>query len=243
MPFYNLFLLMDFGNFDGKSFADIAIRVFEEGYDLRYGAAMAIPILVEELSIKIIWVLKQRYYVKKEWKDCVPTSRHADLRMMLLVGNATLCLVDGIDAAIRTGLSGGNPLTFVLHLNLVAWARLIILVFRELRIRYGVLVNQTINKYLAEFGGNDRYVLKRYYERMDILDQNLEHMLKDFIFKVENEYKQFMENLNCSLNPAMGTPEQRRIASVKFARSQGVTEERIFRNPDELRYWLGEGWK
>lgn len=243
MPFYNLFLLMDFGNFDGKSFADIAIRVFEEGYDLRYGAAMAIPVLVEELSIKIIWVLKQRYYVKKEWKDCVPTSRHADLRMMLLVGNATLCLVDGIDAAIRTGLSGGNPLTFVLHLNLVAWTRLIILVFRELRIRYGVLVNQTIDKYLAEFGGNDRYVLKRYYERMDILDQNLEHMLKDFIFKVENEYKQFMENLNCSLNPAMGTPEQRRIASVKFARSQGVTEERIFRNPDELRYWLGEGWK
>ena len=51
MPFYNLFLLMDFGNFDGKSFADIAIRVFEEGYDLRYGAAMAIPVLVEELSI------------------------------------------------------------------------------------------------------------------------------------------------------------------------------------------------
>ena len=39
MPFYNLFLIMDFGNFDGNSFADIAVKVFEQGYDLRHGAA------------------------------------------------------------------------------------------------------------------------------------------------------------------------------------------------------------
>lgn len=240
MPFYGLFLSMDFGNFDGNSFADIAIKVFEEGYDLRHGAAMAIPVLIEELSIKLIWALKQHFYAKKEWRECMPSSKHADLRMMLLIGNATLCLVDGIDAAIRTGISGGNPLSFLLHLNLVAWARLIMLVFRELRMRYGNVVDQAVEGFLAQVGLNDAYSLEQYYKRMNILDQKLDSMLKDYTVCIETDYKKFMNGLNQSLNPTIGTSQQRRIASVQFARSQGVAEDRIFRTPEELRYWLGE---
>lgn len=243
MPFYNLFLTMDFGNFDGKSFADVAVKVFEEGYDLRHGAATAVPVLIEELSIKVIWALKQKYYAKKAWKDCIPTSKHADLRMMLLVGNAALCLVDGIDATIRTVAGGGNLITFVMHLNLVAWGRLVVLIFRELRIRYGAAVEQAVSRYFAEIGLNDAYSLKLYYERMNKLNQELAQMLKDFVVNVEREYKEFMDGLNKSLNPAFGTPEQRRIESVKFARSQGVREDRIIKTPEEMRAWLEEGWK
>lgn len=238
IPFYNLFLIMDFGNFDGNSFADIAIKVFEDGYDLRHGAAMAIPVLIEELSIKVIWALKQHYYAKKEWKDCIPSAKHADLRMMLLIGNASLCLVDGIDAAIRTGVSGGNPITFILHLNLVAWGRLIMLVFRELRIRYGSVINQAVEKYLAQIGLNDAYALRQYYERMNLLDQKLDLMLKNFIIKVEEEYKVFMKGLDSSLNPASGTPEERKRASICFAIKQGVDPKRIFMSTEELMYWL-----
>lgn len=243
IPFYSLFLMMDFGNFDSESFADIAVKIFEEGYDLRHGITMAIPVLIEELSIKVIWALKRHFYAKKDWKECIPSSKHADLRMMLLVGNATLCLVDGVDAAIRSGTSGGNPLTFILHLNLVAWGRLIMLIFRELRIRYGGIVDQVVAKYFSEIGLNDAYALKQYYERMNALNQKLEQMLKDFVINVEKDYKAFMDGLNKSLNPAIGTAEQRRIASVAFAREQGISEERIMRTPEELRYWLGEGWK
>lgn len=243
MPFYSLFLTMNFGNFDGGSFADIAVKVFEQGYDLRHGAAMAIPVLIEELSIKIIWALKRRYFLKKNWSECIPSAKHADLRIMLLFGNATLCLVDGVDAAVRSGLSGGNPITFILHLNLVAWGRLLMLVFRELRIRYGSVVDQAVSKCLAEMGLNDAYALKQYYMRMNLLDQKLEQALKDFVVNVEKEYKVFMDGLNRSMNIAMGTPEQRRIESVKFANQQGVSAERIMRTPEELRYWLGEGWK
>ena len=243
MPFYNLFLLMDFGDFDGKSFADIAIKVFEDGYDLRHGATMAIPILIEELLIKMIWVIKQRYYKMKEWKECMPTSKHSDLRMMMLVGNATLCFVDGIDAAIRTQVRGGSPITFILHLNLVAWGRLIMLIFRELKIKYGAVVEQVVSKYLTEIGLNDAYALKQYYDRMNVLDQKLSSMLKAYVISVEKEYKLFMDGLNKSLNPAMGTPEQRRCESVEFAKQQGVSEDRIIRTSEELRYWLGEGWK
>lgn len=240
MPFYDLFLIMDFGNFDGNSFADIAIKVFEDGYDLRYGAAMSLPVLIEELSIKVIWALKRHYYDKKEWKDCVPSSKHADLRMMLLIGNAALCLVDGLEAAIGAGMSGGNPIVFVLHLNLVAWTRLIMLVFRELRIRYGTVIDQAVGKYLAQLGFNDAYVLRQYYERMNSLDQKLDVMLKEFTIKVENQYIEFMEGLDSSLNPRLGTPEQRRIASVEFAIKQGVDSEKIIWSPEELRYWMGK---
>ena len=78
---------------------------------------------------------------------------------------------------------------------------------------------------------------------MNALDEKLNQILKDFVINAEKEYKTFMDGLNKSLNPAVGTPEQRRIESVKFARSQGVPEDRIMKSPEELRYWLGEGWK
>ncbi len=238
IPFYNLFLLMNFGNFDGATFAELAVKVFEEGYDLRHGAAMAVPVLVEECSIKLIWVLKRRFYAGKDWSECIPSSKHADLRVMLLVGNAALCLVDAADAAIRSAISGGSPVTFVLHLNLIAWARLIALIFRELRIRYGAGVDGAFAQYLAAVGLNDAYALRQYYERMNRLDETLEQKLRDFVRETEEEYGRFINGVNRSLNPACGTPGQRQIASVSFARSQGVARERIMETPEELREWL-----
>lgn len=243
MPFYELFLLMDFGNFDGDSFAELAVKVFEDGYDLRHGATMAIPVIITEISIKFIWALKRHFYLKKNWKECIPTEKHADLRMMLIVGDATLCVVDGADATIRSIASGGNPLTFMLHMNLVAWSRLIVLVFKELRIRYGSVVDQAVNKYLATMGLNDKYALKQYYDRMNLLDQQLSQLLRDYILCVEKEYKEFTEYANKSLNVDIGTAEDRRIASIEFAERQGVSSNRIFRNSEELKRWLGEGWK
>lgn len=243
IPFYELFLLMDFGNFDGNSFAELAIKVFEDGYDFRYGAAMSIPVLITELSIKLLWSFKRHFYLKKSWKECIPTEKHADLRMMLIVGDATLCIIDGVDAGIRTVVSGANPITFMLHMNLIAWSRLILLVFRELRIRYGGVIDQAVNQYLSEFGLNDRYALKQYYDKMKELDQRLERLLKNYILEVEKEYEKFITSANKSLNPAYGTSLERRTASVKFAEEQGVVNERIFRNNRELKDWIEKGWK
>lgn len=244
IPFMELFLLCDFGKFqigdDRQSLSVLMTRAFQEGYDLRHGGAMAIPVILEELMIRVLWAIKRKFYHKKEWKDCIPTEKHADLRIMLLVGNGTLCLFDGVDAAIR---SGGNALVFVLHMNLVAWARLIILVFKELRIRYGAKIDAAVNKYLAEFGLNDKYALKQYYDRLNAVDQELAQALKSYIVMVEKEYQEFIDGIDKSLNPLNGTALDRSKSSVEFARKQRVVEERIFKNPDELRYWLGEGWK
>ena len=139
IPFYELFQLCDFGSFqvgqNRNTLAVVATKVFQEGYDARFGLTMAIPVVMCDLSIKLVWALKHYFYHHRPFEECVPSKKHADLRMMLIIGNGTLCLMDGADAAIR---SGGNCVTFFLRLNIIAWYRLVCLVFREVCIRAGI---------------------------------------------------------------------------------------------------------
>lgn len=138
MPFYNMFLLCDFGNFNGNTFAETMIEVYEKGYDLRFGIATSIPLILEELMVRIIWVIRQKFFRKKEWRECFPTSKHDDLRMMLIVGNGAFCLVDGTEAAVQ-GVKDKSWVTFFCHLNLAGWIRFTILVIKEAAIRLGII--------------------------------------------------------------------------------------------------------
>lgn len=139
IPFYELFQLCDFGSFqvgeNKNTLAKVATKVFQEGYDARFGITMAIPVVLCDLSIKLIWAIKNCFYHKRPFNECIPTKKHNDLRIMLIIGDSTLCLMDGVDAAIR---SGGNWVNFFLRLNIVAWYRLVSLVFREVCIRLGI---------------------------------------------------------------------------------------------------------
>ena len=138
IPFFELFQFCRFGSFDiGKDkqdLATLAVRAFQDGYDARFGMAMAVPVLLCELLIRLAWMIKQRFYWKKPLKECVPTQSHADLRVMLLFGHGTLCLMDGTDAALR---SGGNWLLLFTRMNLLAWSRFTLLVCKEICIRTG----------------------------------------------------------------------------------------------------------
>ena len=70
-----------------------------------------------------------------KWKECIPIklSNKPELRRMLLVGHGCLCLVDAADAAIR---SGGEIMSFALHINFVAWTKFANLGFQEIRALY-----------------------------------------------------------------------------------------------------------
>ena len=180
MPFYELFNLCNFGSIDvngtKKTIADLATNAFESGYDLRFGAAMAIPVILCEVTIRLIWGIRRYFQYKKPLNECIPTMKHDDLRVMLLIGHGSLCLVDGVDAIIR---SGGNPLNFVLHLNLVGWCRLIKLAIKEVCIRVGLdltiqgalesmkRVNQAAAVYLAELERIDIEAYRREAELWD----------------------------------------------------------------------------
>lgn len=163
IPFYELFQLCDFGSFkvgdDRNTLATVATKVFQEGYDARFGLTMAIPVVVCDLSIKLIWAIKHHFYYRRPLNECIPTQRHADLRMMLIIGNGTLCIMDGADAAI---CAGGNAVTFFLRLNIIAWWRLVTLVLREIFIRIGITgplqrqidayirINEALTEYLEK---------------------------------------------------------------------------------------------
>lgn len=161
MPFYELFGLCNFGSFGQhrQSLATLATQAFESGYDVRFGITMAIPVVLCELSIRLIWALRQYFQYKKPLNECIPTEKHDSLRVMLLCGHGALCLIDGVDAAIR---SGGNPLEFFLRINLVGWCRLVTLAVKEICIRCGLSlplerelavlkrINEALTVYLAE---------------------------------------------------------------------------------------------
>lgn len=149
IPFYNLLLLLDVGEF-GKhkqSFATIATQVFERGYDFRHGIAMAIPVLITELLTRLMWASKQRFYHKKPWKECIPSTSNPELRRMLLVAHGSLCLIDAGDAALR---SGGDMIQFLLRTNLIGWARFGTLALKEIHAWYnaGHIDATAVDEYL-----------------------------------------------------------------------------------------------
>lgn len=188
MPFYEFFGFCKFGSFSTangtKDLSEIAMQAFTQGYDFRFGLTQAIPLIVTELSIRLIWALRQRFQYNKPLTDCIPTMRHSDLRIMLLLGNGTLCVMDGIDAGVR---SGGDFLAFFMRMNLVAWFRFTTLVLKEVFIRIGIAnalqmdidafkrVNEALLSYLHDLEKIDIELFKKqsqqYYELVDLLAQ------------------------------------------------------------------------
>ena len=138
MPFYELFGLCKFGSFgsEKKDLAEVAVQAFTSGYDFRFGMAQAIPVTITELTVRLIWAIRRKYQMQLPLKDCIPTTKHPSLRIMLLIGQGTLCVMDIVDAGIR---SGGNYLAFFTHLNLVAWYRLVSLVLKEVLRQVGIV--------------------------------------------------------------------------------------------------------
>jgi len=227
MPFYELFQFCKFGKFDvGKDkqdLATIATRAFQEGYDFRFGLALAIPVVITDLSIRLIWSLRRRFQYGKPIKECIPISKHTDLRIMLLFGNGTLCVMDGIDAGIR---SGGNYLAFFMRLNLVAWFRFVALVLKEVCIRVGISnalqmnieaykrINEALLSYLHELEKLDIELFKKeteaYINVVDIFStaksiEELNVMLLDNFERMgikkpwEGSFDEHMSNKNATL--------------------------------------------
>lgn len=237
IPFYELFLFCDFGDFDGKTFVESMISVFEQGYDLRFGATMAIPVLMEELMIKSIWMIRQKFIRKKSWKESVPSDKHADLRIMLIVGNSTLCLLDGADAVLH-GVAKGNVISFICHLNLIGWTRLALLVLKELRLRFGPILdkitNQFVNDILAEVRlPGEREKIRQFFDRLEKHDQQLEKLLATFVADIEKEYSELHVEIEATFD-SNHSSKVKSEHSVRLAEISGVDDKKIVRSRKEL---------
>ena len=205
LPFYEFFGFCKFGSFSTKNgtkdLAEIAMQAFNQGYDLRFGLAQMIPLAITELSIRLIWALKQRFRYHKPIKECNPAMKHSNLRVMLLIGDGTLCVMDGIDAGIK---SGGDFVIFFLRLNLVAWCRFAILVLKEVFIRVGIAdalqmelgafkrVNEALLSYLYELEQIDIELFKKETEKYNLITGifSLAKSEEDFNVMLLNAYKE-----------------------------------------------------
>lgn len=105
---------------------------------------------------------------------------------MLIFGNGTLCVMDGIDAGIR---SGGNFLAFFMRLNLIAWFRFVTLVLKEVCIRLGI--SSSMQTYLEAY--------KRINEVLLVYLHELEEVDTEAFRKETEEYNKLVkafENVN-----------------------------------------------
>lgn len=113
------------------SFPDFVVEMFENGYDFRFGVAMAVPVAVNEVLVRLCYAIKRYYFHHLPLEDCIPfdtrmgniETRKPELRRMLLVSTGTLCAVDAGDAFVRSGFFN-NKLDFALRLNYFAYLRL-----------------------------------------------------------------------------------------------------------------------
>jgi hypothetical protein len=213
------------------------ISVFEEGYDARFGVTMAIPVVINELMIKVLWTVRQKFIRKKTWKESIPTSKHADLRIMLIVGNGTLCLVDGADAAVH-GITEGNIVSFICHLNLVGWVRLVMLVLKELRIRFGPIIDQALNQFVDKILSDLRTPAEKericaFYGRLEVYDKYLTELLAEFVAAVEKEYQELYIEIEATFDDTRNSSD-RAEHSVKLAQVSGVDESRIVKSRKDL---------
>ena len=151
IPFYNLFQIINVGEFGQhkQTFATITSKVFENGYDARHAITMAIPVLINELLIRFMYTMKARFYHQKDWIDCIPKGSVPELRRMLLVGHGVLCLIDGVDAYIRSG-SGVDMVEFLSRTNLNGWVRFGQLGYKELYAWYnsGHIDSDAVDEYI-----------------------------------------------------------------------------------------------
>lgn len=85
-----------------KSVNELALKLFEKGYDVRFQTTQAIPVFINEMVVRLLYSIRRLigYYIsipKKDrswgllWKSCEPFS-NATVKRMLTVAHGTFCM-------------------------------------------------------------------------------------------------------------------------------------------------------
>ena len=161
-----------------KSINELALNIYKEGYDIRFQAAQAIPVFVNEILVRLIYSIRRliRYFsnVEKEersfkrlWKECEPFS-NATVKRMLTVAHGTFCLIDTGDAVVRGFATGGgsfNVAEFSMRINIVGVGRFAISLYGE--VDRGVRKNKEEEN--IYFLRREKIIIEDYIEGLKLL--------------------------------------------------------------------------
>ena len=217
-----------------KSANELALKLFKEGYDVRFQTAQAIPVFLNELVVRLFYSVRRLigYYskVQKEdrsftllWKSCEPFS-NATVKRMLTVAHGTFCLVDLGDATIRGFATGGgyfNVAEFFMRVNIVGVGRFTISLYGEAK--------RGLNKHSAQnelsFIKRERVVVTYYIEGLQQLAKAYDdNSLLSFVNDLQNS-ELYIEAFN---------------KTVKLAEVRKVPAQDILRTKSDIdSYFLG----
>ena len=211
-----------------KSVNNLALQIYEKGYDARFQTTQGIPVFINELVVRLMYSIRRfiKYIstTKAEerslsllWKTCEPFS-NVTVKRMLTVAHGTFCLIDVGDAVIRGFITGGgyfNVVEFVLRLNIVGIGRLSISLFGEMTrtIRKSDLTNEV---YLLD---RKTDIINYYIDGLKLLsniydDRSLINFIDDF------EHSDFYL--------------QAFAKSVELAEKRNVPEDKILRTKVDI---------
>lgn len=204
-----------------KSLNEFALKMFEQGYDVRFQTVQIIPVFVNEMVVRFIYSIRRliKYYsnVPKEersfsllWKSCEPFS-NATVKRMLTVAHGTFCLVDIGDASIRgfaTGAGSFNVAECFMRINIIGVGRFTISLYGE--IKRSTQREKLKNEFLHV--NREKIIVEDYVQGLKQLAvlYNDEHLI-DFVgdFQTSNLYIEAFDK------------------SVKLARLRKVPEDKL----------------
>lgn len=123
---------------------ELALEIYKQGYDARFQAAQAIPVVVNELIVRLLYSARRmiRYLagtrgqarpLPETWSSCEPFT-NPTVKRMLTIAHGTFCALDIGDATARSFAAGGgmfNAPEFFVRLNIVGVGRFAVSLYGE----------------------------------------------------------------------------------------------------------------
>lgn len=207
-----------------KSVNKLALKLFENGYDVRFQTTQAIPVFINEMVVRLLYAIRRliKYYMtvpksdrsfSRLWKCCEPFS-NATVKRMLTVAHGTFCLIDIGDATIRGVATGGgsfNVVEFFMRINIVGVGRFTVSLYGE--VKRGMQLNTA--KKDAVFIKREKIIVEDYLNGLKTLsavysDEYLLTFVNDF--QKSGLYKEAF-NKSVKLSRMRNVPENKLVQS------------------------------
>ncbi len=211
-----------------KTFNELAINIYKEGYDVRFQTAQLIPVVINELVVRVMYSVRRlvSYFKATDtesrsfedmWEQCKPFG-NSSVKRMLTVAHGTFCLMDMTDAVVRGLAAGGGKLNlkeFALRLNIMGIGRFTISLYGEAR--------RGIDYYKATADA-------RFAEREEVIIENYTDGLRELAdIYDDKELLTFVDDLRNS-----DAYVQAFEKTVELAKKRDVPEEDILRDKTDI---------
>ena len=210
-----------------KDVNELALNLYEKGFDFRFQTAQCIPVFINELIVRFFYSIRRlmKYYettakeersFKKLWSACEPFT-NPTVKRMLTVAHGTFCVVDAGDAVVRafaTGEGNFNALEFFLRLNVAGVGRFTICLYGEAKLAFHIHEAEKE----AEFAHKQKRLTEYYIEGLKTLQ----------VIYDDAEYLTFIDDLKNN-DPIKGFSK-----TATLAQKRGVPDRQVLKSKEDI---------